>query len=177
MSSRSPARTSATDARRAAGRPLSTEHGLTAGDCPAVDGVLGENIAYHIALAAAATNRQFAHHIGEPLALRPVEYSLLMLLSAHGALAPKQLARALALAPPSLTMLLDRLGERGLIERARNQADRRSRQVSLTRQGHALARSAEQRTPALNATIDGVLSAGARLLLLELLRKVAQHGR
>lgn len=144
---------------------------------PDIDGVLSESIGYHIALAAVSTNRQFAHHIGEPLSLRPVEYSLLMLLSTHGALAPKQLARALALAPPSLTMLLDRLGERGLIQRTRSRADRRSQQVSLTAQGRSLALRAARRSPALNAAIDGILSPGERLILLELLRKVAVHGR
>ncbi len=179
MASNFPAKTQSGGVRPAGagGAPaLGLEHRLPPIGAPAVEGVLAENIAYHIALASAATNRQFARHIGEPLALRPVEYSLLMLLSAHGALAPTQLARALALAPPSLTMLLDRLGERGLIERARSQADRRSRRVSLTPQGHRLARTAERRTPALNATINGVLSAGERMLLLELLRKVAVLG-
>ena len=141
------------------------------------EGALAGNIGYLIAQANVAAARQFNAHIGEPLALRPVEYSLLMLLLANASLTPSQLARALVLPAPSLTMLIDRLQQRGLVERVRSETDRRSQQVLLTADGAALAREAEQRSPAMHAEMDAALTPGERLLLTELLRKVAEHGR
>jgi DNA-binding MarR family transcriptional regulator len=137
------------------------------------EGVLASNIGYHIARAQVTTMRLFAQHIGEPLALRPVEYSLLMLLLANDELTPKQLTQALTLPAPSLTMLLDRLHERGLVERVRSETDRRSQRVLLTEAGRALATAAGQRSPHMNAALDRALSQGEQMMLTELLRKVA----
>lgn len=139
------------------------------------DGVLGEAIGYHIARAEVTSNLFYARHIGDPLGLRPVEYSLLMLLLANGELSPKQLTQALSLAAPTLTMLVDRLHERGLIERQRSETDRRSQRVLLTAQGRALAEQAAAASPALNAAFDPLLSPGEQLMLTELLKKIADH--
>jgi DNA-binding MarR family transcriptional regulator len=49
-----------------------------------------------------------------------------------------QLGNDLALAPPSMTRLVDRLEERGLIERHRDNEDRRRVLASLTRAGRQL---------------------------------------
>ena len=49
-----------------------------------------------------------------------------------------QLGSDLALAPPSMTRLVDRLEERGLIERRRDDDDRRKVMAALTPQGHRL---------------------------------------
>lgn len=141
------------------------------------EGVLAADIGYHIAQAEVTTNRLYAKHIGEPLLLRPVEYSLLMLLLANGELSPKQLAQALSLAAPTLTMLVDRLFERGLIERVRSETDRRSQRVLLTAPGHALAERAAASSPAVNTAFDQLLTAGEQMILTELLKKIAAHQR
>lgn len=138
------------------------------------EGVLASNIGYYIAQAEVTTMRLFGRHIGEPLALRPVEYSLLMLLLANGELTPKQLTQALALPPPSLTMLVDRLHERGLVERVRSETDRRSQRVLLTAAGRQLAEAAGERSPEMNAALDRALTQGEQMMLTELLRKVAR---
>jgi DNA-binding MarR family transcriptional regulator len=49
-----------------------------------------------------------------------------------------QLGADLLLAPPSMTRLVDRLEERGLIERRRNDEDRRKVFVALTAEGRRL---------------------------------------
>lgn len=152
---------------------------MTASAKPRADwreGVLAGNIGYLIAQANVAAIRQFDAYIGEPLSLRPVEYSLLMLLRANDALTPSQLARALLLPAPSLTMVIDRMQQRGLVERVRSETDRRSQRVLLTAAGEALAGDAEQRSPAMHAEMDAALTPGERLLLTELLRKVAAFG-
>lgn len=49
-----------------------------------------------------------------------------------------QLGMELALAPPSVTRLVDRLEERGLIKRSRNDEDRRKVLATLTAEGRRL---------------------------------------
>jgi DNA-binding MarR family transcriptional regulator len=142
---------------------------------PLQEGLLAGVIGFHLARARVTTQALFVRHIGEPLGLRPVEYSLLMLLSANGSLTPKQLAAVLALSGPLLTILLDRMQDRGLIERVRNAADRRSQLVQLTAAGTDFVRTLAERTPVMEADLHGSLSAAERAMLIELLDKVASH--
>lgn len=142
---------------------------------PLQEGALASVIGFHLARARVTTQVLFARHIGEPLGLRPVDYSLLMLLDANGSLTPKQLGAVLALSGPLLTLLLDRVQERGLIERVRNAADRRSQLVQLTAEGTDFVRDLNARTPVMEADLHGSLSAAERAMLIELLDKVANH--
>lgn len=141
------------------------------------EGALGGVLGYHISQAVVTTLGLFARHVGEPQDLRPVEFSLLLLLQANEQVTPKQLAQTLALSSPNLTILLDRLQERGVIERVRSDSDRRSQNVLLTAAGAELA----QRCVALCATmeqdLDDCLTPGEHLLLIELLQKVTRHNR
>ena len=99
---------------------------------PVRQGVLDDVVGYHVARARVTTQAMFLRHVGQPLELRPVDYSLLMLLDANTRLTPKQLAQALALSAPNLTIMLDRMQERGLIERRPHPTDRRVTQLFLT---------------------------------------------
>jgi len=142
-----------------------------------VEGVLQSLVGYRIAKARIATQTLFARHIGLPFSLRPVEYSLLMLLHANQALAAKQLSRALALPAPNLTILMDRMQARGLIERVRSQVDRRSQQALLTAQGAALAEELAELTPSVEKDLGKHLSHGELTMLYELLDKVSDSVR
>jgi len=121
------------------------------------------------------THVTFLKHFGQPFDLRPVEYSLLMLLSANAQLTPKQLAQSLALSAPNLTILLDRMQDRGVLQRVRSEVDRRSQHVMLTDSGRALADEIATKTPAMESELDGCLSRAERALLIELLDKIARH--
>jgi DNA-binding MarR family transcriptional regulator len=63
---------------------------------------------------------------------------VLKLLHGHANTAA-DLARELAIDTGAMTRMLDRLEEKGIIERARSSADRRVVEVSLTSKGHQLA--------------------------------------
>jgi len=139
-------------------------------------GVLDAVIGYRIAKARITTQALFIRHVGKPFALRPVEFSLLMLLQANGGLAPSQLSDALALSRPHLTLLLDRMQERGWLARERSEVDRRSQQVRLTEAGAALATEVAGRAPDMETELQSVLSTAERAMLIELLDKVAAHG-
>ena len=64
-------------------------------------------LGFRLALAEVGTRRVFQRHIGTPFQLRPVEFTLLMLLRANPAATPKRLAQALRLSPPNVTVLVD----------------------------------------------------------------------
>lgn len=145
---------------RPAGQPLSL-------------GVLSDVLGYHIAQAAVTTYGTFESHIGQPHNLRKVEYSLLMLVLANGPLTPKRLGHALALSAPNLTLLLDRLQGRGLIRRERSTTDGRSQNIVLTEDGRRLAAVTSVAAGPMERELDDRLSRAERLMLIELLRKVA----
>ena len=63
---------------------------------PVSFGPLSGIVGFHIARAAVTTYRAFETFIGKPFELKKVEFSLLMVVQANGALPPKRLARTLA---------------------------------------------------------------------------------
>ena len=136
-------------------------------------GPLGDLLGFHIARASVTTFALFEQHVGQPFGLRKVEYSLLLLVLANGPLSPKRLARALALSAPNLTMLLDRLQDRGLLRRERSLVDRRSQNVVLTDEGLRVAQDSAAVAAPMERALDDRLSLAEHAMLIELLRKVA----
>ncbi len=136
-------------------------------------GPLTDVLGYHIAQASVTTFDLFERHVGQPFGLRKVEYSLLMLVLANGPLSPKKLAQALALSAPNLTLLLDRLQERGLLRRERSQLDRRSQNVVLTDEGQRTAQASAAAALPMEQGLSDRLSRAEHAMLIELLRKVA----
>lgn len=132
-------------------------------------------LGYQLAQASVATNQAFDAAVrADALALRQVEFTILALVDANPELLASALARALAVTPPNITMWLDRLETRGLIERQRSVTDRRAQHLRTTAAGAAavtgLARGIVREEQAALA----LLSPGERVLLVELLRKLAR---
>jgi DNA-binding MarR family transcriptional regulator len=134
-------------------------------------------LGYQIARADIPTRRAFAEHIGKPLELSPVEFSCLVLLAFNPGATPKQLAQALAMVAPAVTVLLDRLERRGLIERARSDSDRRAQLITTTPAGKALALQAHALSKDMEREVLDGLTAAERAILVELLQKVARAAR
>ncbi len=139
----------------------------------ATRGVLDTTLGFHIARASVVAYEAFEVHIGAPHDLRKVDFSLLMLVAEHGCLAPKRLVKLLSLSAPKLSMVLDRMQARGLIERQPDPSDRRSVQVSLTTQGEKLAKSLEPAARRMEQGLKKRLSAADHARLIALLRKLA----
>lgn len=75
----------------------------------------------------------------EPLGLTHPQYLVMVALwGTDGTITVKRLSQLLLLEPPTLSPLLKRLQNAGLVERQRDPADERSLQVSLTDRGRAL---------------------------------------
>jgi DNA-binding MarR family transcriptional regulator len=134
-----------------------------------LSGVLG----YQLAQAAVLTTQVFQRHVGGPHELRPVEYTMLQLIAENPGTSPVRLAKALAVTKPNITMWVDRLVARGLVERSPNVRDKRVQELRVTPGGQSLAAQATaQLRESEKAALHG-LSAGERAILTELLHKVA----
>jgi DNA-binding MarR family transcriptional regulator len=136
-------------------------------------GALRDIVGFHMARATVTAYDAFERHLGKPFDLRKVEFSLLMLLLANAPIAPKRLARALSVTAPKLTLLLDRLQQRGLLERQPNPQDGRSQHVVLTDRGRQLARAAEAAAGPMERELLSRLSPAEHAMLIELLGKLA----
>ena len=135
---------------------------------------LAHTLGYAIARAAVTTNQLFNQGVGDPLGLRPVEFTLLQLILANPDTTQKRLCDLLRVPAPQMTLILDRLQERGWVKRERSANDRRALHLRLSPAG---ARLAEKSLAALQETeqaIDSILTSGERQLLQELLAKVAR---
>jgi MarR family transcriptional regulator for hemolysin len=136
-------------------------------------GVLHTTLGFHIARASVVAYEAFDVHIGRPFDLRKVDFSLLMLLAQHGSVPPKSLVQMLSLTPPKLSMVLERMQARGLIERTPDPHDRRSVQVALTVPGAQLARELEPVARRMEQGLKKRLSAADHAKLIQLLRKLS----
>jgi DNA-binding MarR family transcriptional regulator len=141
---------------------------------PAVDtSRLTHLVGYAASRAAIQLKRPFQKHLG-PLQLTAVEFSILVLVASNPELNQKRLGAALDLSPPRLAVILDRLAERGLVERVRSTVDRRAQQLQLTPAGRVLTERAEGIAATMENEPLRVLSPAERALLIELLLKVAR---
>jgi DNA-binding MarR family transcriptional regulator len=132
---------------------------------------------YQMVQADIPLKRTYSKHIGEPLGLRPVEFTILVLVAFNPGVTGKQLAQALAVTAPQITILLDKMSEKGLLERVRSETDRRAQNIHLTAAGEKLAQRAHGVSQTMEQEVLRHLSEGERVMLLELLHKVARHRR
>jgi DNA-binding MarR family transcriptional regulator len=134
-------------------------------------------LGYHMAQADIPAKAAFYKYIGEPLKLRHVEFTILMLVKSNPGVTQKQLSQTLAVTSANITILLDRLVEKGWIERMRSESDRRVQHIYLTADGTALAESSHHLSLSCEFEMLKHLTEGERIMLLELLDKVARHRR
>jgi DNA-binding MarR family transcriptional regulator len=133
-------------------------------------------VGYAASRAAITLRKVFAQHM-EPLGLKIVEFSILMLVVQNPQVNQKQLGQALDISAPNMAVTLDRMVECGWVERVRGTKDRRAQHIHLTRQGAQLVQRAEKIAATMEAPALAMLSAAERALLIELLHKVASGKR
>ena len=133
---------------------------------------LSHLVGYAASRAAITLRKTFAQHMA-PLELKIVEFSILMLVAQNAQVNQKQLGAALDISPPNMAVTLDRMVERGWVERVRGTADRRAQHIHLTAAGAKLAERAEKIAATMEAPVLATLSAAEQALLIELLHKVS----
>ena len=138
------------------------------------DSSLQHLIGYRLALADAAARRVFQRHIGKPFELRPVEFTVLQLLLANGHATPKQLALRLHMSPPNVTVLLDRLAQRGFLQRERSGSGGRATDLRLTEPGTLLARRAQRASSTMEQGLLSALSLAEQKTLAKLLTRLGE---
>ena len=118
----------------------------------------------------------FKRHLG-PLQLKAVEFSILVLVDSNERVNQRQLGESLDVSAPNMAITLDRMAERGWVQRVRSTEDRRAQLIHLTSAGKQLLQRAEAVAHAMDLEVTDMLSDGERLLLIELLLKVARSPR
>ena len=112
--------------------------------------------------------RQLSREFPKELSLN--EYDLLFNLSSQGGTARlKDLTERLLLSQPSVSRLVDRLVDRGLVEKCPDAADRRGAMVRLTEDGSRLYRQAAVRHAESIARVVGGALDDAQLVALRTL--------
>lgn len=127
---------------------------------------------YLLARARWVAFKTFEQALRDFCNLRPVEFSVLLLVATNTDVTQTQLSQALGVAPPNMTGLLRRLLERGLVERARAEADARQQFLTVTDEGMRLVTSAHAQILAADTVWLSRLTAAEQAMLVELLEKV-----
>lgn len=133
---------------------------------------LAHLVGYAASRASITMRKVFTKHM-EPLDLKIVEFSILMLVAQNPQVNQKQLGQALDISAPNMAVTLDRMVERGWVERVRSTKDRRAQHIHLTAAGEQLVQRAEKIAATMEAPSLTMLSPAERALLIELLHKVA----
>jgi DNA-binding MarR family transcriptional regulator len=104
--------------------------------------------------------------------LRPVDFSVLSLITHNPGLTSRQLCSTLGILPPNLVGMINALEKRELISRKPHPSDGRAMGLHLTPTGQKLVRDAEQTAAELEAEVAGRLTATERKTLIRLLQKI-----
>jgi DNA-binding MarR family transcriptional regulator len=115
-----------------------------------------------------ATNAALAEH-----GLRVRQYSVLVLAcDAPDGLSQRELATVLGLDPSQVVLLVDELVAAGLVERQAPEADRRTRLVVATAEGHRVREAAGRAADAAVATPLSLLGDAERDRLRDMLTRI-----
>ena len=104
--------------------------------------------------------------------LRPVDFSVLSLITHNPGITSRQLCTTLGILPPNLVGMVNALEKRGLIVRHPHPHDGRAMGLHLTPAGRKLMRDAEQTAAQLEAEAASKLSETEVKTLIRLLQKV-----
>jgi len=104
--------------------------------------------------------------------LRPVDFSLLSLVSHNPGITSRQLCATLGILPPNLVKLVADLDKRGLLLRKPHPTDGRAIGLHLTTDGRKMMRDAEASARDLEDRVASPLTAAERDTLMMLLKKI-----
>ncbi len=109
----------------------------------------------------------------KPYALRPAEYSLLVVVNANPGLKQLALGAVLSVQGPNLVTMVDQLEARDLIVRSPVPNDRRAHALHLTAQGRSLLRQARTAHARHQARLNACLGKAHSSDLIAILNRIA----
>ena len=107
-----------------------------------------------------------------PFQLKPVEFSVLSLVTHNPGITSRQLCTTLGILPPNLVGMVNGFEKRELLSRKPHPRDGRAMGLHLTPAGQKLVRDAEKTAAALEAEVGARLTPGELQTLLALLKKI-----
>ncbi len=105
--------------------------------------------------------------------LHPMHFGMLNILEAEGAISQRALAESTGVDASTMVQRMDSLEEAGLIQRSRNEQDRRSYDIELTARGREVLEALRKEAAAHMERVFGALTQEERTELHRLLKKVA----
>jgi len=131
-------------------------------------------VAFLLAQIGAHAAERFGERIAQ-LDLTPPQTGLLRAVAAEPGRSQQAVAEQLRIQPSRFVALVDELERRGVLERRRNETDRRLYALHLTPAGEQLMRDIGTLAAAHENEICSALSASERATLRELLQRVADQ--
>ncbi len=157
-----------------AAHELGTDHGLPPAessvervDTRYLEGLIG----YNARRAALAVIEVFLTRMA-PYGLRPVDFSILSLITHNPGITARQLCATLGVLPPNMVGMVNRFEARGLVERRPHPSDRRAQGLHLTPAGQALMKEAEHTAEQLEKDVAHKLTPDQQQTLMDLLQKI-----
>ena len=144
-----------------------TAPSVEAVDTSYLEGLIG----YNARRAALAVIEVFMQRMGI-YDLRPVDFSVLSLVTHNPGITSRQLCTTLGILPPNLVGMINALEKRALIMRKPHPTDGRAMGLHLTPSGRKLVRDAERTAAELEAQAASRLSATESKTLIRLLKKI-----
>lgn len=108
--------------------------------------------------------------------LRPVDFSVLSLITHNPGITSRQLCNSLGMLPPNLVGMINDFEKRDLVLRKPHPHDGRAMGLHLTPAGQKLMRDAERTAAELEREVGGRLTASESKTLLRLLQKIYLAG-
>ena len=137
----------------------------------AADIVLDDLIGYALRRAQIQVFQHLVEQLNE-FDLRPAQFSALAIIDQNPGPTQTELARILAIEPPQVVPMVNKLEERGLALRVRCKADKRSYGLFLSKAGKTLLERLKQVAAQSDIDASANLDAAEREQLLRLLQKV-----
>lgn len=132
-------------------------------------------LGYNIAQASIPTSRIFQQSLGGPLGVSQIEYTILVLIHSNPGATGKQLCQSLDTTAARMSLLLDRMADRGWMTKAQSTDDKRSFHLNLTAAGTQFVSRALEVAEGMERDLLAHLTKAEQAILMELLRKVANQ--
>jgi len=107
-----------------------------------------------------------------PFGLTPVQHLILTVLGDEEALSPAEISERTIMDSATLSGVLDRMSEAGLIKKVENPEDRRSIRVSISARARKMMDKLAEQRKAVNEELTSALSIEEKLLLKRMLKEI-----
>jgi DNA-binding MarR family transcriptional regulator len=133
--------------------------------------VISESLGYLVNRAARSMAQQLAHEL-RPAGIGIGQWAVLLVLWARDGMSQAELARVVAIEPPTMVRTIDRMARDDLVTRAPDPNDGRLTRIYLTERGRSLRDKLIPKAIAVNAATLGRLTPAEGRTLRRLLGKL-----